>query len=113
MQKIITLIISVIFYFSSFAQQVNVSGSVNDPNENKPVQNAVIALLTVKDSVFYKFTRSDADGKYQFKDVKAGSYIFMTTHPRFADLVEDIEIKTDITLPPYALISKSKILQEV
>src|SRR5258706_9078805 len=103
MNKFITLIISVIFSVSSFAQLAKVSGSVNDPNENKSVQNAVIALLTPKDSVFYKFTRSDAEGKYIFKNVKPGSYILMTTHPYFADLVENVEIKKDTTLPAFAL----------
>ncbi|MEO6453382.1 MAG: outer membrane beta-barrel family protein [Ginsengibacter sp.] len=113
MYKICTLIAGVVFSFSSFAQQVKVSGSVNDPNENKPVKNAVIALLTIKDSVFYKFTRSDSEGQYLLKDVHPGSYILMTTHPYFADVVENIEIKNDTLLPSYALISKSKILQEV
>src|SRR5678815_2121607 len=40
-------------------------------------------------------------------------YILMTTHPYFADLLEDVEIKGDIEFPPLALISKSKLLQEV
>ena len=113
MNKFITLIISVIFSVSSFAQLAKVSGSLNDPNENKSVQNAVVALLTPKDSVFYKFTRSDAEGKYIFKDVKPGSYILMTTHPYFADVVENIEVKGDTVLLLFSLISKSKILQEV
>ena len=70
-------------------------------------------MLTAKDSVFYKFTRSNAEGKYILKDVKPGSYILMTTHPYFADLVENVEIKGDTEFPPYALISKAKLLQEV
>ncbi len=37
----------------------------------------------------------------------------MTTHPYYADLLEDIEIKADTELPPYILISKAKLLQEV
>jgi hypothetical protein len=114
MDKIFTLLIGVlIFNVSSFAQLSKISGSVNDPNENRPVQNTVIALLTSKDSILYKFTRSDAQGKYTIKDVKPGSYILMTTHPYFADILEDIEINTDIEFPPLALISKSKLLQEV
>lgn len=113
MHKFITLIIIVFLSLSSFAQLATVSGSVNDPNENKPVQNAVIALVTPKDSILYKFTRSDAQGKYNFKDIKPGSYILMTTHPYFADVVENIEIQRDTLLPSYALISKVKILQEV
>ncbi|MBA2250811.1 MAG: outer membrane beta-barrel protein [Chitinophagaceae bacterium] len=114
MYKFITLI-SVVFIFSlsSYAQLSKISGAVNDQYEKKPVQNAVIALLTPKDSVIYKFTRSDATGKYIFKDVKAGDYILITTHPSYADVLEDINVKGDMELPSYALISKAKLLQEV
>jgi hypothetical protein len=114
MHKIFTLLIGIFsLSASSFSQLSKVSGTVNDPNENKPVQNAVIALLILEDSILYKFTRSNNDGKYTLKDVKPGKYILMTTHPYFADLLEDVEIKGDIEFPPLALLSKSKILQEV
>lgn len=114
MNKLLTLLACLCFLsLSSFAQLVKVTGSVNDPYEKKAIQNAVIALLTPKDSILYKFTRSDAEGKYTFKDVKPGNYILMTTHPYFADVIEDVEIKNDIEFPPYALVSKAKLLQEV
>ena len=114
MKKFITLFTSIIiFSFSSIAQLSKVSGSVNDQTENKPVKNAVIALLITKDSILYKFTRSNAEGKYLLKDVKPGNYILMTTHPYYADVLEDIEVKGDVEFPPYALISKAKLLQEV
>ena len=114
MRKLIALLTAIfLLSISSFAQKARVSGSVNDPNEKKSVQNAVIALLTPKDSILYKFTRSDAEGKYILKDVKAGSYILMTTHPYFADMLDDVEIKGDIEFSPFALISKAKLLQEV
>ncbi len=114
MSKFFILIINIfILSFSSFAQKVSVSGSVVDPNEKKPVHNAVIALLTPKDSILYKFTRSDAKGKYILKDVKPGDYILMTTHPYFADLLDNVVIKNDIEIPELALLSKAKLLQEV
>src|SRR6476620_5040529 len=103
----------IILSFSSHAQLLTVGGSVNDLSENKPVRNAVIALLIPKDSILYKFTRSDAMGRYLFKDVTPGSYILMTTHPYYADVLEDVEIKADTEFPPYSLISKAKLLQEV
>jgi hypothetical protein len=37
----------------------------------------------------------------------------MTTHPYYADVLEDVEIRSDIEFPPYKLISKAKLLQEV
>ncbi len=64
-----------------------ISGSVIDKNEKKPIHNAVIALLKPGDSILYKFTRSDIQGKYILKEVRPGDYILMTTHPYFADLM--------------------------
>ncbi|MDQ6843351.1 MAG: TonB-dependent receptor family protein, partial [Bacteroidota bacterium] len=114
MKKILTLFIALSFLsFNSHAQLVKVTGSVNEANEKKPVKNAVIALLTPKDSILYKFTRSNAEGKYLIANVKPGNYILMTTHPYYADVLEDVEVKGDTEFPPYALISKAKLLQEV
>ncbi len=73
MSKLITLITGIfILSFSSFAQTTNITGVVIDQNEKRPVQNAVIALLTPEDSILYKFTRSNAEGKYILKNVKQG-----------------------------------------
>ncbi len=113
MKKLFTITAGIFLFLSSFSQSVKISGAVDDPNESKPIQNAVIALLTPKDSILYKFTRTDASGKFILKDVKPGNYILMTTHPYFADLLDNIEIKNDEELPLVHLISKSKLLQEV
>src|SRR5665647_1489140 len=113
MRKLITFLAGTILSLTSFAQLANVSGTVHDPNENKSVQNAVIALLTPKDSILYKFTRTDAGGKFILKNVMPGKYILMTTHPYFADLLDDIDVKNNIQLPMISLISKSELLQEV
>lgn len=113
MKKLITFISGIFLVFTSFAQSAKITGAVDDPNENKPVQNAVIALLTPKDSILYKFTRTDATGKYVLKNVKPGKYILMTTHPYFADLLDNVEINNDEELAQIHLISKSKLLQEV
>jgi Carboxypeptidase regulatory-like domain len=112
-KKLITLAAVIFLSLSLFAQSLKISGLVIDPNESNPVKNAVIALLTPKDSIVYKFTRTDAAGKFILKDIKPGNYILMTTHPFFADLLDNIEIKNDTALPQLNLISKTKLLQEV
>lgn len=106
-------IISIFLSLTSFSQTIKISGAVKDTSENKPVKNAVVALLTPKDSILYKFTRTDANGKFIFKNVEAGKYILMTTHPYFADLLDNIEVKNDAVLPMISLTSKSKLLQAV
>ncbi|MEP6627329.1 MAG: outer membrane beta-barrel family protein [Ginsengibacter sp.] len=114
MKKLIALILtSFTLLFSANAQLLKVSGAVNDKDENRSVANAVIALLTPKDSILYKFARADATGKFMIQNVKPGSYILMTTHPYYADLLEEVDIKGNVELPMLSLTSKSKLLQEV
>ncbi|HEY8657624.1 MAG TPA: carboxypeptidase regulatory-like domain-containing protein, partial [Hanamia sp.] len=113
MRKLITFLAGTILSLTSFAQLANVSGSVKDRNESKPIQNAVIALLTPTDSILYKFTRTDAGGKFMLKNVTPGKYILMTTQPYFADMLDNIDVEKNIQLPPINLLSKSELLQEV
>ncbi len=110
----ISLTIALIFLsFSVFSQKANVTGNVTDENKI-PVYNSVIALLTPKDSILYKFTRSDKTGKFDFKNIKPANYVLMTSHSQYADYVDEILIKeNENNLDPIALISKSKLLQEV
>src|SRR6185312_14297486 len=97
----------------SFSQAITISGQVMDEHENKPVSEAVVALLTPKDSFLYAFTRTDANGKYELKNVIPGKYILMTSHPKYADLLSDIDAQTNISLPTTLLMSKAELLQAV
>ncbi len=110
----ISLSIALIFLsFSVFSQKANVTGKVTDENKI-PVYNSVIALLTPKDSILYKFTRSDRSGKFDFKNIKPGKFVLMTSHSQYADYVDEIIIKeNENNIDPIALINKSKLLQEV
>jgi Outer membrane protein beta-barrel family len=113
MLKLPVLLCAIILSAAAFAQNT-VSGVINDGTEKKPVKNAVVALLTPKDSIIYRFTRSAADGSFTLKNVKPGSYILMTTHPYFGDLLDNIEMKDEpLKTGTLALSSKSKLLQEV
>lgn len=108
------LLLVLFFSTKSQAQTITLSGSVKDTIQNKSVQNAVVMLLTPVDSVLYKFARTDTDGKYSFKNIKAGNYILMITHPYFADFVDNISVsESEANTAAIALTSKSKLLQEL
>ncbi len=115
MHKLSAMLISMFFLsILSFSQNITVTGNLKDTTEKKPVKNAVVALLTVKDSILYKFTRSNTDGDFILKDVKPGNYILMTTHPFYADLLDNIELKdAETKLGNVSVTSKSKLMQEV
>lgn len=106
------LIASFFYSFQTFAQEVKVSGTVINSNENVPVNKAVVAFLSPGDSTLISFTRSDAEGKFSLK-VPKGSYIMMTSQPYFADLLVDVTLDGDKSFPSIKLLSKATLLQEV
>ncbi len=109
----ISLFAVLFFPFLSYSQTAKVSGSVHDSEEKEPVKNAVIALLTPKDSILYKFTRTTSGGDYELDGVAPGNYILMTTHPYYADILEELKVNGNVVIPAYSLVSKAKMLQEV
>jgi len=111
-----TLIIAILFLFSFsvFSQKANISGVLTDGSEKTPVYNSVVALLTPKDSILYRFTRSDKKGNFNLKNVKAGDYIVMTSHNQYADYTDAIIVsETEKNLGTIALLSKINLLREV
>src|SRR5690242_2535495 len=113
MKKISIAVLITLISNVSFSQTITISGQVMDEHEDKPVSEAVVALLTPKDSFLYAFTRTDANGKYELKNVSPGKYILMTSQPRYADLLSDIDAESATTLPATRLMSKAELLQAV
>jgi Outer membrane protein beta-barrel family/Carboxypeptidase regulatory-like domain len=115
MLKKISLAFVLIFVASiAFAQSVQVSGNVKDTATKASVKNAVVTLLTQKDSILKAFTRVKEDGSYTINNVKPGKYILTVSHPNFGDFVDDIELTNPTEkLNLVALTTKSKLLAEV
>jgi hypothetical protein len=94
--------------------QNNLSGTIQNKEEKKPVSHAVVLLIRSKDSVLYRFTRTDAAGNFILKNIQAGNYVFMTSHPIYADYIDSIRVaSSELKLGDITLINKSKLLQEV
>src|SRR5688500_1770766 len=102
------------FSSSSFSQSTSLTGTILDTAENKKLQHAVISLLHKKDSTLALFTRSTASGRFSFPQVVPGKYVMLVSFPRFADFVDEIEVKEPATdLGNISLTLKSVVLQEV
>ena len=91
-QKILLIAAMAFLSVSIKAQTVQVSGIIKDTATKANVKNAVVALLTPKDSVLKNFTRVKDDGSYLLKNITPGKYILTVSHPSFGDFVDDIEI---------------------
>ncbi len=73
MKSAILLTLALIMTSFSFCQNI-ISGSVKD-KEGKGIQSSTVSLLRSKDSSLAKISLSDKTGKYEFIDIKAGSYL--------------------------------------
>jgi outer membrane receptor protein involved in Fe transport len=113
--KLSLLFVALLCSFATiFAQSPTLKGSLSDTSSSKSsLQNATIAILRAKDSILQKFTRSDAEGKFEIKNVQAGSYILMISHPDFAEYVDIIDIQKDNDLGAIVMLTKAVVLQNV
>src|SRR3954471_5434708 len=110
----ILIILFLASYFFSSAQTAWVKGVITDTISKQNLSNTVISLLRSKDSILYKFTRSDAKGNFELINLKAGNYILLITYPAYADYVDHINL-TDtssfaLKLP---MTLKAHLLKEV
>jgi hypothetical protein len=108
---VITLFISV----SCIGQKASIKGTVRDTLNNQNLSNAVIALLQSKDSVLYKFTRTNENGSFELHDLIKGNYLIMVTYPKFADYITPVSLDSISSkdLGNISLTTKAKLLEEV
>lgn len=112
-----TLLLAFLFLFAAaaMAQKSSLKGSIRDTLNKQNLYNATIAVLRAKDSVLVKFTRTDAQGNFELKNLNSGDFILMVSYPTYAEYVEKIRIEsgTDKSLGSLPLITKANLLQEV
>jgi hypothetical protein len=114
MLKLIFFLLAITCFSNiAFTQKSKFTGIVRDTTARSGVKNAVVAMLTIKDSVLAKFTRTDEHGKFII-GVDTGKYIIMVMHPLYADYVDEIQINSSsehfLQLP---VTPKSKLLEAV
>ena len=76
----------------SFGQSYGIQGTLKDSSANTHEANAVISILSQKDSTLIKFTRSNSAGQFSINGIQKGDYILLITYPRYADYVEFFEL---------------------
>ncbi len=113
-KTVFLLFVGIAFLQQVSAQNVKLKGVIKDTSERKSLSNAVISIIEKKDSSLVRFTRSDKDGKFFIENLVPGKYQMLVTFPKFADLLDDIELKgKNVDLGNIALTPKSLLLKEV
>ncbi len=70
------------------AQNASVSGNVYDKYTSKPLNGAVVKLSTLKTSVL-----TDAEGKFEFRNIPDGNYQIKISYIGYKDTAVSIDIK--------------------
>lgn len=115
MHKILSLALALLCTANSFCQTASIRGNTTDTTIHEALVNTSVSLLRSKDSVLYKFTRTDSKGNFLFNDIPAGKYLLYFTYPRYADYVEEIDLADgqNLDMPYVSLITKAHLLEEV
>ncbi len=119
MKNLFQLFLGLIFVFSmqsASGQTMKVTGVVYDTTGVKPLQNAMIMAVRVKDSLLLGFTRSDSKGFFNLTNFDADTFSLIIAHPNFDDRTYYIfgnKDNYDINIPVVKMTSKTKELQEV
>jgi len=115
MKKLLLLNALLTLCILASAQKASVKGTVTDTLNKQNLKNAVVSLLRSKDSVLYKFTRTDEKGKFELNNLNAGNFIIRVSYPNYTLFMDDIVLADTSTVAfnQLALITKAKLLEEV
>ena len=115
MKKIFAALIFLAPFLYCSAQSGTLKGVINDTSSKQNLFNAVISLLRSKDSVLYKFTRSDGKGNFQLKNLDSGKYILLITYPQYADFADLLSLNNsaELDLGNVPMILKANLLKDV
>lgn len=100
----------------SWGQNMNIQGTVYDTTGTKPVENAMIMAVRIKDSLLLGFTRSANDGTFQLGGFPLDTFSLVIDHPSFDEKTYYMfgnKDNQDITIPSIVMPSKSQELEEV
>ncbi|MCW3102397.1 MAG: hypothetical protein JWO09_837 [Bacteroidetes bacterium] len=66
-------------------QQMSISGTVQDTVAKMPVQNALATAVRIKDSILIAFSRTDANGRFELKNLPIDTLQVTVSSPKFGD----------------------------
>ena len=95
-----------------FSQEYTISGAIADET-NQPISYANIILIRASDSIVYKGTSSNENGKFIFNDVKADSYTLHITFVGFKDYTQALLVDADGVLDTIHLEETTEALDEI
>ncbi len=96
--------------------EYTIKGSVVDTASQLKLAKASVVLVHAKDSMLYRFTRTDESGRFVLDGLDTGRYTLFATFPEYADYVQHLTLdstSTEIDLGNLGLVLRAKLLEEV
>lgn len=112
MKRLLTLMMFSLLGYTLHAQTIK--GSIKD-TDDKPLANATVSVLRIKDSSVAKFEISDKEGKFSIGGLKEGKYLLSVSyvgHVINYSAPFDVIGETEITIPAI-ILAKGADLNEV
>ncbi len=116
MKKCFTFLLAAfLITLTASAQKSSIKGIITDTSSKQNLANTTITLLHAKDSILYKFTRSNERGSFTLKNLDSGKYVLLISYPQYADFVDQLSITdtSKIDLGKISMILKANLLQDV
>jgi len=111
------LLLSFLFFsVLASAQEMKVSGTVYDTTGTKPLKNAVVMAIRVRDSLLLSFDRTDANGYFNLNGLQKDTFSLIIAHPDTDDKTYYIfgnDDNLDIEITNIKMPAKSQLIEEV
>lgn len=116
MFKKILFVVFIILNVYGNAQELKISGTVQDTSAKTGLQNALTMVIRLNDSTLVGYGRSDKEGKFEISKMPIDTFIVIISHPQFADqtyIVVGSNKQTEFDFGKIVLPPKTNTLNEV
>lgn len=118
LKKILPLLLVLLLcsFHTIIAQTINVEGKISDETTSETLPGATAMLLQTNDSTLYKFGVSNAEGKFNLKGAKSGTYILQISFIGYNTFYKTVELKAEqpiLQVGNIGLTTKAALLKGV
>ncbi len=116
MKQLVKLLLFTFLSFTTWSQNMKISGTVYDTSGTKPLPDAIAMAVRLKDSVLLDYALTDAEGKFSLKKVPLDTFTLVISHFHFDDksyYIFGSQENQEINIPNIHLNVKTKELAEV
>lgn len=116
MTKRLILFFFLIVTTFSFGQKMKITGTVYDSTGTQVIQDVIAIAVRLKDSVLLDYSRTNAQGQFELKNVALDTFTLIISHYKFDDrsyFIFGSKENSEIDIPNIHLLVRPREIQEV